>query len=49
MIRGRGLPVSSLASMLISAVGAPVIDRTGLTGLYTFSLDFASLMGTPRG
>ncbi len=27
-IRGWGMPVSTLASMLISAVGAPVIDHT---------------------
>ncbi len=48
MIRGRGLPVSSLAAMLIGPVGAPVVNRTKLAGLYTFNLDFASLMGTPR-
>uniref|UniRef100_Q021X2 Soil-associated protein, TIGR03435 family n=1 Tax=Solibacter usitatus (strain Ellin6076) TaxID=234267 RepID=Q021X2_SOLUE len=48
MIKGRGMPVASLAEMLISAVGAPVVDRTGLTGKYTFSLAFAPLQGTPR-
>ena len=47
-IRGWGMPVSSLAQMLISAVGAPVIDRTGLEGKYTFKLAFAPLQGTPR-
>jgi uncharacterized protein (TIGR03435 family) len=47
-IKGWGMPVSTLASMLISAVGAPVTDRTGLAGKYNFILEFAPLMGTPR-
>jgi uncharacterized protein (TIGR03435 family) len=47
-IRGTNMPVSTLASMLISAVGAPVVDRTGLDRKYNFSLSFAPLMGTPR-
>jgi uncharacterized protein (TIGR03435 family) len=47
-IKGFGMPISSLASMLISAVSAPVIDRTGLEGRYNFSLAFAPLSGTPK-
>jgi uncharacterized protein (TIGR03435 family) len=47
MIRAWGSTVSSLADMLISVVGAPVIDRTGIEGLYNFKLDFAPLQGMP--
>ncbi|MEO8597700.1 MAG: TIGR03435 family protein, partial [Candidatus Solibacter sp.] len=47
-IKGTALTMSSLASMLISAVGAPVVDRTGLTGKYTINLAFAPMLGTPR-
>ena len=46
-IKGWGMPVSSLANMLISAVGAPVIDKTGLEGKYNFVLEFVPLLGTP--
>ncbi len=48
LIKGKALTMSTLANMLISAVGAPVVDRTGLTGKYTISLTFAPLLGTPR-
>ena len=44
-IKGSGIPVSSLAQMLIGAVGAPVVDRTGLEGKYTFALEFAPQSG----
>jgi hypothetical protein len=43
-IKAAAQPISTLARMLESAVGAPVIDRTGLEGKYTFSLAFASLL-----
>jgi len=46
-IKATAQPISTLARMLESAVGAPVIDRGGLEGKYTFSLAFASLFGTP--
>lgn len=46
-IRGKALTMTTLANMLISAVGAPVVDRTGLTGKYTISLAFAPMLGTP--
>ena len=41
-ITGWGMPISKLVEMLIGAVGAPVIDRTGLSGRYDFDLKFAS-------
>jgi uncharacterized protein (TIGR03435 family) len=47
-LKAWGMPISSLANMLISAVGAPVLDRTGLDGKYNFILEFAPLFGTPR-
>lgn len=47
-IKGLGMPMSSLANMLIGAVGAPVLDQTGLDGKYNFILEFAPLSGTPR-
>ena len=42
-ITGWGRPISELVGMLIGAVGAPVIDQTGLRGRYDFDLKFASL------
>jgi uncharacterized protein (TIGR03435 family) len=48
LIKGRGTPISTLAAMLISAVGAPVLDQTGLEGKYNFSLEFAPVLGTPK-
>jgi uncharacterized protein (TIGR03435 family) len=47
-IKGSGQSMSTLAQMLISAVGAPVADRTGLEGKYDFALEFAPLLDTPR-
>jgi uncharacterized protein (TIGR03435 family) len=47
-IKGFGLPLSSLARMLISLVEAPVIDRTGLEGKYNFSLEFAPMLAIPK-
>jgi uncharacterized protein (TIGR03435 family) len=44
-IKARSATLSDLARMLISAVGAPVLDRTGITGQYTIALQFATLMG----
>jgi len=44
-IKTWGAPVSNFARMLISAVGAPVLDQTGLDGLYNFILEFAPLEG----
>jgi uncharacterized protein (TIGR03435 family) len=47
-IKASGQPLSALAAMLISVVGVPVVDRTGLTGQYDFVLEFAPYSGTPR-
>jgi len=47
-ILGRGRPVSDMARMLVDAVDAPVIDRTGLKGQYDFELRFAPLSVTPE-
>ena len=48
MIKARKVSVATLASMLISAVEAPVVDQTGLTGEYNFALEFAPLLGPSR-
>jgi bla regulator protein BlaR1 len=37
---GEGVPLEFLASTLSSQLGRPVIDRTGLTGHYTFKLQW---------
>ena len=44
MIKASAATIAELASMLISAVEAPVIDRTGIEGQYTISLKFVPLM-----
>lgn len=41
MFEGVGLPIRSLASQLSNALGKPVHDATGLTGLYDISLHFS--------
>ena len=46
MIKGTAVEMASLARMLISVVGAPVIDRTGISGEYSINLRFAPLMGS---
>jgi uncharacterized protein (TIGR03435 family) len=45
LIKARSTTISNLARMLISAAGAPVLDRTGISGEYTIDLKFAPLMG----
>lgn len=47
MIRGTSQPMSGLAQALVNAVGAPVIDQTGLKGQYDLKLDFAPFSVTP--
>jgi len=42
-ILGRAKTAPEIAAMLIGPVGAPVIDRTGLTGKYDFHLKYAPL------
>jgi uncharacterized protein (TIGR03435 family) len=44
-IKARSATLSDLARMLIGAVGAPVLDRTGIAGQYTIALQFAPLLG----
>jgi uncharacterized protein (TIGR03435 family) len=45
LIKARTATLADLARMLISAVGAPVLNRTGITGQFTISLQFAPLVG----
>lgn len=51
LLRGRGeidsisMPLHSLPSMLARELDRPVVDRTGLTGHYDFSLRFTPVMG----
>ncbi len=45
LIKARSTTLSDLARMLISVVGAPVLDRTGSAGQYTIALQFAPLLG----
>jgi uncharacterized protein (TIGR03435 family) len=40
-IRGVGVPLSLLAKTVGQAIGAKVVDRTGLTGLYDFETELA--------
>jgi uncharacterized protein (TIGR03435 family) len=44
-IKARSATPSDLARMLISVVGAPVLDRTGIKGQYNIALQFAPLLG----
>jgi uncharacterized protein (TIGR03435 family) len=45
-MEGFAMPMSSLVSMLMGPAGAPVVDRTGLTGQYNFTVEY-SPEGTP--
>ena len=40
-MQGAAVPVSALVSMLQGAAGRPVIDKTGLKGLFDFRLEFS--------
>jgi bla regulator protein blaR1 len=44
-IRGRGVTTAELAGAIERAVGATVIDKTGLNGKYDYTLTFAPEMG----
>jgi uncharacterized protein (TIGR03435 family) len=48
-IEGVGVAMPVLADALTITVDAPVLDRTGLNGKYTFTLEFAPLLDTPGG
>jgi uncharacterized protein (TIGR03435 family) len=41
-MEANGLPIQSLASALVWPLGRTVIDKTGLTGLYDFTLTYTS-------
>ena len=45
LLRAWGADCAMLARMLVSAVGAPVRDKTGLDGKYNFDLSFAPMQG----
>lgn len=49
-LSGKGVPVAALADRLSGPVfqlGRPVVDRTGISGLYDFTLDWGSDDSTP--
>jgi uncharacterized protein (TIGR03435 family) len=45
---GKGVPIDNLLTMLTSAVGRPVFDKTGLKGKYDYKLEYAPDSG-PAG
>jgi uncharacterized protein (TIGR03435 family) len=45
MFQGTGVPVRSLASQLANALGRPVHDETGLTGVYDITLHYRAEEG----
>lgn len=49
MIKASSATTQDLAGMLISAVEAPVVDRTGIAGQYTIALRFVPLSGAGPG
>jgi uncharacterized protein (TIGR03435 family) len=49
MVAASGQPMSQLAQLLVRVTGRPVVDKTGLTVLYDFSLKFAPEPGAAVG
>jgi uncharacterized protein (TIGR03435 family) len=47
LIRSMGQPMKPLVNALTTELGRPVVDRTGLTGYYTFTLRWTSDEGNP--
>jgi uncharacterized protein (TIGR03435 family) len=45
LLKARSTTLSNLARMLTGPAGAPVLDRTEISGEYTIDLKFAQLMG----
>lgn len=45
---GRAQPLSSLVTMLSNQLGHPVLDKTGLSGRYDFTIEYAPTV-LPRG
>jgi uncharacterized protein (TIGR03435 family) len=50
-VQGHVMNMASLANMLAALLGRPVVDQTGLKGIYDFDLDFTPNEGprTPAG
>jgi uncharacterized protein (TIGR03435 family) len=40
VVRGQNVPIVTLANLLSQRLGRPVTDKTGLTGLYDFTLSW---------
>jgi uncharacterized protein (TIGR03435 family) len=49
VMRGSGVPISALVDMLVRTLGRPVIDQTGLTGIYDFRIDFSPVEPDANG
>jgi uncharacterized protein (TIGR03435 family) len=49
IVAGRAQPISTLIPQLISFVGHPVVDKTGLTGKYDYYLEFVPTMQLKAG
>ena len=47
MIRSKGASMATLAENLTEALGSPVVDHTGLKGIYAFELGFAPIQPDP--
>jgi uncharacterized protein (TIGR03435 family) len=48
-VTAQGVPIGNLLRTLANAVGRPVLDKTTLTGLYDFTLTYASDPSQLRG
>jgi uncharacterized protein (TIGR03435 family) len=46
MVGFNGVPVSRIAQLLAQSVGRPVIDKTGLTGYFDFTLRWTPQPGS---
>ena len=48
-LTARAVTTSKLADLLSPGAGRPVVDKTGLTGLYDVRLSFVPVQGAPGG
>ncbi len=48
-LTARAVTASKLADLLTPGAGRPVVDKTGLTGLFDVRLSFVPVQGTPGG
>jgi uncharacterized protein (TIGR03435 family) len=46
-VTAQGIPISNLVGFLSRQLGRKVIDKTGLTGIYDFTLKWAPDQSTP--